>query len=312
MAWFRKNKYTTLQPPAPRGRIPEGLWLKCPHCLEMVMTRDWEDRLKVCPRCNHHQQLTARERIAQLTDPGSFEEFDAGLISADPLGFVDSKPYPVRIEEARRKTGERDAAICGMGMVEGLPLSIAAMDFQFNGGSMGSVVGEKIARSMERGLERRCPVLTVCASGGARMQEGILSLMQMAKTSALVARLGQARLPYFILMTHPTTAGVLASFASLGDVIIAEPDALVGFAGPRVIEQTIKQILPPGFQRSEFVRDHGFIDMVVPRGELRPLLGRLMVLLGPAGPAREATEPEAEPEAVITDDSMLVDTTAES
>jgi len=281
MAWFHKSKYTTLLPPAQRHRIPEGLWIKCPECLEILTKKDWEERLRVCPKCGHHERLSARDRIVQLVDEGSFEEYDAELVSADPLGFVDSKPYPQRIREAREKTGERDAVVSGLATVGGAPLSLAVMDFHFNGGSMGSVVGEKIARSMERGLERRVAVLTVCASGGARMQEGILSLMQMAKTSALVARLATARIPYLTLLTDPTTAGVMASFASLGDVIVAEPGALVGFAGPRVIEATIKQILPPGFQKSEFMLDRGFIDIVSPRTELRALLARLLVLLAP-------------------------------
>lgn len=287
MVWFHKPKYTTLRPPALRHRIPEGMWFRCPECLEILVTRDWAEHLKVCPKCGYHERLTARERIEQLIDAGTFEECDAALASADPLGFVDSKPYPQRLAEAQEKTGEREAAVAGMGRILGRPVSLAVMDFQFSGGSMGSVVGEKIARSLERGIERGVPVLTVCASGGARMQEGILSLMQMAKTAALVGRLGQARLPYLVLLTHPTTAGVLASFASLGDVILAEPNALVGFAGARVIEATIKQTLPPGFQRSEFVRDHGFIDIVAPRKELKELIARLIVLLyGGAEPAK--------------------------
>jgi acetyl-CoA carboxylase carboxyl transferase subunit beta len=248
----------------------------------MVTQGAWDSGLKVCPKCGYHERLRARERLEQLIDADSFEEFDSGLVSGDPLGFVDTRPYRQRIEDAQAKTGERDAVVVGLARIDGLPISIGVMDFAFNGGSMGSVVGEKIARSMERGLERKLPVVTVCASGGARMQEGILSLMQMAKTSALVARLGEARLPYVTILTHPTTAGVMASFASLGDVIIAEPNALVGFAGPRVIEQTIKQILPPGFQKSEFVLDHGFIDIVIPRSELRPTLSRVLRLLSPA------------------------------
>jgi acetyl-CoA carboxylase carboxyl transferase subunit beta len=258
------------------------MWRKCSQCLEIISHKEWEDGLKVCPKCKSHEQLTARQRIDQLIDRDTFQEFDPDLVSLDPLGFVDSKPYPVRIKDARNKTGERDAVISGLGRIEARPVSIAVMDFRFNGGSMGSVVGEKITRSIERGIERHLPVINVCASGGARMQEGMYSLMQMAKTSAAVARLGQAGLPYFILMSHPTTAGVLASFASLGDVIVAEPDALVGFAGPRVIEQTIKQVLPPGFQRSEFVRDHGFVDIIAPRAELKALFARLVDLLGPA------------------------------
>lgn len=279
MTWFRKTKCATLRTPTQQSRIPAGMWFKCPECLEILIKREWEERLRVCPKCGHHDRLTARERIAQLLDEDSFEEYDGGLFSADPLKFVDSKPYPQRIAEAMEKTGERDAVVSGLGRIEGRPLSLAVMDFSFNGGSMGSVVGEKISRSLERGLDERLPVLTVCASGGARMQEGILSLMQLAKTSALIGRLAQAHIPYLTLLTHPTTAGVLASFASLGDVIISEPGALIGFAGPRVIEATIKQILPPGFQRAEFVRDHGFIDIVAPRPELRPLLARLLRLL---------------------------------
>ena len=216
MAWFRKTKYTTLRAPTQRNRIPEGMWVKCPECLEILTRKDWDERLKVCPKCGYHERLTARERLAQLLDEGSFEEADATLTSADPLGFTDLKPYPQRIRESMAKTGEMDAIVSGTGRIEGLALSLAVMDFDFNGGSMGAVVGEKVARSIERGLELRLPVLTVCASGGARMQEGALSLMQMAKTSALVGRLGQARLPYLTLLTHPVTGGVTASFAMLG------------------------------------------------------------------------------------------------
>jgi acetyl-CoA carboxylase carboxyl transferase subunit beta len=296
MAWFRKTRYTTLRSPTQRDRIPEGMWRKCSECLEIITNKEWEEGLKVCPKCRHHEPLSARERIRQLIDDGAFEEFDGALTSLDPLGFVDSKPYPVRIQDSRKKTGEPDAVVSGLGTIEGRPVSIAVMDFRFNGGSMGSVVGEKIARSIERGLRQRVPVINVCASGGARMQEGIFSLMQMAKTSAAAARLAQAGLPYFILMTHPTTAGVLASFASLGDVIVAEPDALIGFAGPRVIEQTIKQILPPGFQRSEFVRDHGFIDIIAPRADEKALFVKLIDLLSPnaAQPQTDSHDSEQE------------------
>jgi acetyl-CoA carboxylase carboxyl transferase subunit beta len=294
MPWFKKPKYTTLKVPAKRNRIPEGLWLKCPNCLEIVTKKDWEERFKVCPKCNHHDRLIARNRIRQLVDENTFEEFDQGLTSADPLGFVDSKPYPERIKQTQERTGEPDAIICGIGRIMGDPVSLGAMDFQFNGGSMGSVVGEKIARAMERGLERKIPVLMVCASGGARMQEGILSLMQMAKTSALVAKLGEAHVPYFVVLTNPTTAGVMASFASLGDVCLAEPDALIGFAGPRVIEQTIKQILPPGFQRSEFVQDHGFIDIIANRNDLRVIIARLIRLfINPAEVQADENQPSA-------------------
>ena len=294
MSWFRKPKYTTLKVPAKRDRIPEGLWLKCPNCLEIVTKKDWEERFKVCPKCNHHDRLIARERILQLIDENTFEEFERGLTSADPLGFVDSKPYPERLKASQEKTGEPDAIVCGIGRILDHPVSLGVMDFQFNGGSMGSVVGEKIARAMERGIEHKIPVLIVCASGGARMQEGILSLMQMAKTSALVAKLGEARIPYFVILTNPTTAGVMASFASLGDVCIAEPDALIGFAGPRVIEQTIKQILPPGFQKSEFVQDHGFIDMVATRNNHREIIGNLIgLLMDPALQQSAMNQPSA-------------------
>jgi acetyl-CoA carboxylase carboxyl transferase subunit beta len=288
MAWFRKTRYTTLCPPTQRARIPEGLWRKCGQCLEIISQKEWEEGLKVCPKCKYHEQLSARERIAQLIDDGTFRELDAELSPLDPLGFVDSKPYAERIQAAQQKTGERDAVVSGMGRIGGHLVSIAVMDFRFNGGSMGAVVGEKITRSIERGIRHNVPVVNVCASGGARMQEGMFSLMQMAKTGAAVGRLALTGLPYFILITHPTTAGVLASFGSLGDVIVAEPDALVGFAGPRVIEQTIKQILPPGFQRSEFVKEHGFVDIISPRIELKGLLGRLIELLGPRPAAEES------------------------
>ncbi len=294
MAWFSKRKYTSLRQPTQRHRIPEGMWMKCPNCMEIVSNKDWEANLKACPNCGHHQRLTARERIWQLADPGSFEEFDPNMVSDDPLCFVDNKPYPQRLSAARKQTGERDAVVTGVAKIHDRPVSLAVMDFNFNGGSMGSVVGEKVARAMERAIEWRLPVLAVCASGGARMQEGMFSLMQMAKTSALAGRLGRMHLPYFVLLTHPTYAGVMASFASLGDVIVAEPDSLVGFAGPRVIEQTIKQILPPGFQKSEFVKEHGFIDIVAPRHELRDLFGRLIHLLAPE-PAIER-EPREQPE----------------
>ncbi|OPZ07946.1 MAG: Acetyl-coenzyme A carboxylase carboxyl transferase subunit beta [candidate division BRC1 bacterium ADurb.BinA292] len=306
MTWFRKRKFTTLRPPSQRSRIPEGMWLKCSNCLEIITNKDWEENLKVCPRCGHHERIGARERIRQLVDPGSFEEYDAGLVSTDPLQFVDLKPYREHIEESRRKSGENDAIVCGMGRIETMPLSLGVMEFAFRGGSMGSVVGEKVARTLERGLEHRVPVLIVCASGGARMQEGILSLMQLAKTSALIARLGQAGLPYFVLLTHPSYAGIMASFGSLGDVILAEPEALIGFAGPRVIEQTIKQILPPGFQKSEFVQEHGFVDLVLPRKELRPTLARLMRFFGSEPATASETRP-AETERASENSARIIE-----
>lgn len=279
MDWFRKPKYTTLKPPSQRGRIPQGLWIKCPACLETVTRKDWDDAIKVCPKCDHHERLNAQQRIELLLDQGSFVEYDSDLVAADPLSFVDSKPYPERLRDAREKTGLSEAVVCGTGRIGGNPLSLAVMDVAFIGGSMGAAVGEKIARAMERAGEGQMATLLVCCSGGARMQEGAISLLQMAKTSALAARLREARLPLLTLLTDPTTGGVTASFAMLGDIILAEPKALIGFAGARVIEATIKQILPPGFQRSEFVADHGFVDIVCRRADLRSTLGNLLGLL---------------------------------
>jgi acetyl-CoA carboxylase carboxyl transferase subunit beta len=300
-AWFRKPKFTTLVKPAQRGRIPEGLWIKCPACMETIVRRDWEEASKVCPRCGYHARLTAPERIETLLDADSFEEFDAELASADPLGFIDTKPYADRLEQARQNTGLNEAVVCGLGRVQARPISIAVMDTHFIGGSMGSVVGEKIARAIERGLKQGLPVVVVCASGGARMQEGALSLMQMAKTCALIARLREARLPLITILTDPTTGGVTASFATLGDVVLAEPNALIGFAGPRVIEQTIKQILPRGFQRAEFVAEHGFVDIVCRRGELQSTVGNLLALLLHARPkAGKATARREEIEAAVS------------
>ncbi len=292
MAWFRKPKYTKLErPAAARARIPQGLLTKCPACLETIIGKDWEEGLKVCPNCQHHERLTACERLAHLLDEGSFVEHDVELTSGDPLGFVDSKPYPQRLEEARSKTGLNEAVVAGLGRIHGRPVSIAVMDMNFVGGSMGCVVGEKIARALERGLEAGVPVVLVCGSGGARMQEGALSLLQMAKTAAVAARLAEVGLPLITVLTDPTTGGVTASFAMLGDVIIAEPKAQIGFAGPRVIEQTIKQILPPGFQRAEFLAEHGFVDIVARRTELRATLGNLLGLLGGARVASLPPEP---------------------
>jgi len=277
--WFRKAKFTKLTPPAMRGRIPEGLWFKCPSCLESIVKKDWDDGLNVCPKCNYHERLSASQRIDQLLDADSFEEFDAELISGDPLLFKDSKAYPERLKEARERTGMNESVICGLGRIDAQPVSLAVMDMSFIGGSMGTVVGEKIARAVERGLKDKLPVVLVCCSGGARMQEGILSLMQMAKTCAVIARLNEARLPLITILTDPTTGGVTASFALLGDVVIAEPQALIGFAGQRVIEATIKQILPPGFQKAEFMADHGFVDIVCKRVELRATVSNLISLM---------------------------------
>lgn len=262
--------------------VPSGLMVKCPDCAETLYSKQLEENLFVCPHCDYHGKVPGRKRVAQLADADSFVEHDAELRSVDPLGFVDRVPYPERLRAAEKKTGEGEAVICGLAKLDGLPVSLAVMDFIFIGGSMGSVVGEKITRAMERACEERLPMVMVCTSGGARMQEGILSLMQMAKTSAACARLQRARLPFLVVLTDPTTAGVMASYAQLGDVHIAEPEALMGFTGARVIEQTIRQQLPPGFQRSEFQLEHGFVDMICHRHRLKSTLARLLRLLGSA------------------------------
>ena len=271
--WLRKPKYAALQ----RREMPGGLWAKCPRCKNLIYQKELERNLQVCPKCGYHHRLSATDRIAVTLDPGSFVEFDAGLTSVDPLGFTD---YPEKLEEARRRTGRAEAAFTGMGALDGFRTIVAALDFFFMGGSMGSVVGEKVARAAERALEQRLPLIIFSASGGARMQEGALSLMQLAKTSAAVARLHAERLPYISVMCDPTTGGVTASFAFLGDVILAEPGALIGFAGRRVIEQTIGHRLPEDFQTAEFCLEHGLIDMIVPRDQLRPHLSRLLRFFG--------------------------------
>jgi acetyl-CoA carboxylase carboxyl transferase subunit beta len=273
MPWFKRKDDEG------RGRkivIAEGLWIKCDSCKEIVYRAEVERAGRVCPKCRYAFRIGARERIAALTDAGSFEERDAGLASADPLNFRDTKRYRDRVRAAREKTRLTDAVVCGIARIGGYPLVIAAFDFGFLGGSMGSVVGEKLTRAIELAIDKHLPLLIVSASGGARMQEGILSLMQMAKTSAALARLGAAGLPYISLLTDPTTGGVTASFAMLGDVILAEPRALIGFAGPRVIAETIRQPLPDGFQRSEFLQQHGQIDLIVERHDLRATLRRLL------------------------------------
>lgn len=277
MAWFKKAKYSTLQPAqAKRDRIPEGLWTKCEKCFELILSRDFEENLKVCHRCSHHHRITARERIELLTDEGSFREMFTNIQPTDPLKFVDSKDYASRLKAAKAKGDYDEAVVCGEALLHGQRVALAVMAFDFIGGSMGSVVGERVTQAIEYGTEHGLPVIVVTASGGARMQEGILSLMQMAKTSGALARHAANKLPYISILTNPSTAGVMASYASLGDVIIAEPDALIGFAGPRVIESTIKQILPKGFQKSDFVQEHGFLDMVVQRSEMKSTLASLI------------------------------------
>jgi acetyl-CoA carboxylase carboxyl transferase subunit beta len=268
------------------GEYPPDLWTRCPGCGEMLYNKQLEKNLRVCAKCGHHFRLRVDARLAHLLDPDTFEERDAGLESVDPLGFVDQKPYPERVAAARAATGLRDAAVWGTGRVAGHEVAICVMDFAFMGGSMGSVVGEKVTRAAEHALDARVALVIVSASGGARMQEGTLALMQLAKTCAALARLAEAGVPYVSVMTDPTTGGVFASYAALGDINLAEPNALIGFAGARVAAGTIAEALPPGFQRSEFLFEHGFLDQVVPRAELRERLAMLLSYLRP----REATE----------------------
>ncbi|MDE3111828.1 MAG: acetyl-CoA carboxylase carboxyltransferase subunit beta [Chloroflexota bacterium] len=268
-------------PFARRRELPSHLWTQCPDCAEMLFNKQLVRNMNVCPKCEHHFKIGARERIELLADKGTFEERDADLTSGDPLSFVDSKPYRERIEAARIKSGATDAVITGTAAVGGVPVELAVMDFDFIGGSMGSVVGEKITRAAERALARRAPLVVVSASGGARMQEGTLALMQMAKILSAVSRLGDAGIPYISVLTDPTTGGVLASFASLGDVVLAEPKAYIGFSGARVTDQTIGERLPAGFQRAEFVLEHGFIDQVVPRAQLKERIAFFLAALRP-------------------------------
>ena len=285
MAWFRRKPEETAGTPK-KVNIAEGLWIKCDSCKEIMYRAEVERAGRVCPKCRYPFRIGARERIALLTDPGTFEEHQTGLTSGDPLRFKDSKKYPDRVKAARQKTGFEDAVVSGIARIDGLPAVLCVFEFAFLGGSMGSVVGEKLTRAIELGIDKALPVIIVSASGGARMQEGILSLMQMAKTSAALERLAEARLPYISVLTDPTTGGVTASFAMLGDVIMAELRALIGFAGPRVIAETIRQPLPEGFQRSEFLLEHGQLDLVVERKDLKDLLRRLLVFFAdqPATP----------------------------
>ncbi len=273
MAWFKKKKELKTEK---KVKIPEGLWVKCDNCKEIVYKKEIEKNRQVCPKCKYHFRISSRERLSILADNGSFAEIDAGLATTDPLGFEDNIPYANRISENRIKSGLNEAARYGDAMINGLPAVIAIMDFSFMGGSMGSVVGEKVSRAAERALERRVPLITIASSGGARMQEGMFSLMQMAKVSAAIGRLRESDVLYISVLADPTFGGVTASFAMLGDVIIAEPRSLIGFAGPRVIEQTIKQQLPENFQRAEFLLEHGMIDLVIERQELKDTLAKLI------------------------------------
>lgn len=282
MAWIRREQAKGQDA---KLRMPEGLWIKCDDCKEILSRPEVERNLHVCPRCGRHFRIGARTRLEQLTDPGSFEEADAGLCSLDPLSFTDQKGYPERLKSAKKSTGMQDAVLCGTAAIGGIPVSLAALEFDFMGGSMGSAVGEKVTRAIERAVTRGLPFVSVSCSGGARMQESVFSLMQMAKTSAALGRLARARLPYISILADPTTGGVTASFAMLGDIHIAEPRALIGFAGPRVIQDTIRQELPPGFQRAEFLLEHGFVDMIVERKHLRATLAQLLGFFADVPPA---------------------------
>jgi acetyl-CoA carboxylase carboxyl transferase subunit beta len=297
MAWFKRDRKPIAAPAEKSSRVPEGTWVKCPDCGQAIFNKDLAANLHVCPKCAHHFRLGSLDRLRSLFD-GDWVEHDAGLRSTDPLAFIDTKPYTQRLKAGAKATGMNDAVVCATGFIDGVETSVAAMEYSFIGGSMGVVVGEKITRAIERAIAARQPVVIVSCSGGARMMEGILSLMQMAKVSAALARLSAARLPYVSVLTDPTTGGVTASYAMLGDVNVAEPKALIGFAGPRVIEQTIRQTLPEGFQRSEFLLAHGMLDLVVDRRELKATIGRLLHLFmddaSPAGAAPVAA-PDAAP-----------------
>lgn len=277
MDWFKKAKEGLV--PQRKKELPDGLWVKCDSCGEIIYRKEMEKALWVCSKCDHHFRIRSKDYIDLIVDYGEVEEYDADLTATDPLGFKDSKKYPDRIKTSQKKVNLKDAIVAGIARIDGKEVSFAVMDFGFIGGSMGSVVGEKVARAIERSLERRIPLVIISTSGGARMQEGILSLMQMAKTSALLARLYDQNIPYVSVLTNPTTAGVMASYASLGDVIIAEPKALLGFAGPRVIQQTIKQDLPPGFQSSEFFLEHGFLDIISHRKDLKKNISLILQYL---------------------------------
>ncbi|AKF06177.1 acetyl-CoA carboxylase, carboxyltransferase subunit beta [Sandaracinus amylolyticus] len=274
MAWFSKNRATI--DASEKKTIGRGVFRRCESCGATLKAEEFTENLEVCPECNHHYPMSAESWVELLLDPGSFEEHDIGLVSGDPLAFNDSKPYPDRVRATRKKTGVDDAMMVGSGTVEGRGVQIGAFVFRFMGGSMGSVVGEKIARMFERAAERKQPAILLSSSGGARMQEGVLSLMQMAKTVSALGRVREAGMPFVSVLLHPTTGGVAASFALLGDVNIAEPRALIGFAGPRVIENTIRQKLPEGFQRSEFLLDHGMIDVIAQRREMRATIARVL------------------------------------
>jgi acetyl-CoA carboxylase carboxyl transferase subunit beta len=294
MAWFKKTRKPIEAKEKTSSRVPEGLWVKCPGCAQAIYNKDLAANLNVCPKCAHHFRVNATERLRMLFD-GDWTEHDADLVSTDPLKFSDTKSYSTRLQAGQTATGLKDAVVVGSGTIEGIPTIVAAQEYAFIGGSMGVVVGEKITRAIERAIERRWPVVIVCCSGGARMMEGALSLMQMAKISGALARLDRERLPYIAVLTDPTTGGVSASFAMLGDLNIAEPKAQIGFAGPRVIEQTIRQKLPEGFQRSEFLIEKGMLDLVVDRREMKSIIARALRFMGAVPAAPEVPPVPASP-----------------
>lgn len=275
MAWFKKQKSAVADPPR-KAKAPEGMWLKCNHCREIIYRKEVERNFRVCPKCDYHFPISVLERIALIVDVGTFKEWDTDLEALDPLGFQDQRAYKERLKAQQDKTGRKDALVTGEGQIHGRRVVLCVFDFGFMGGSMGSVVGEKFCRAVDRAIQQKLGVILITSSGGARMQEGTLSLMQMAKTSAAVAKLSAAGLPFISILADPTFGGVTASVAMLGDVILAEPKALIGFAGPRVIEQTIKQQLPDGFQRAEFLLEHGMIDKIVERKQLKDTLATLI------------------------------------
>ena len=308
MAWFNKIRKPITPLADKASRVPEGLWIKCPQCAQIIYNKDLAASLSVCPKCAHHFRLSATERLRSLLD-GDWTEYDRNLASTDPLGFKDTKPYKDRLKASEKSIGARDAVMVVSGRLDGIEVVVCSMEYAFIGGSMGVVVGEKITRAIERAMGMRAPVIIVSCSGGARMMEGALSLMQMAKVSAALARLDRAGLPYISLLTDPTTGGVTASFAMLGDLNIAEPKALIGFAGPRVIEQTIRQKLPEGFQRSEFLLDHGMVDAIVDRRELKKTIASALRFMGAVGtPVPQTAEPAAESGPASTADQAEIAT----
>src|SRR5437773_6101648 len=279
MAWFKKIKKPKQPVEGKQQRVPEGLWVKCESCKEIIYKKEVLRNANVCPKCNYHFRITARERLASLLDEGRFQEVDTDIYSVDPLKFVDTKPYRDRLQEYRERTGMTDAVINARGTLGGYQVMVSAMEYRFMGRSMGSVVGEKVTRAIERALEEKIALIVISCSGGARMQEGCLSLMQMAKISAAPARLEEGAIPFISILTDPTTGGVTASYAMLGDINIAEPKALIGFAGPRVIEQTIREKLPEGFQRSEFLLERGMLDFIIERRQMRDVVVQVLKVL---------------------------------